>query len=111
MALTWYGDQIVQRARIATGRGMVAAGEMAANEMEADAHRVTGQLARSMNATQATDVGGDHVVVEAGSELRYADPERRRGGEHDFAASAHEQAKVNFPNKLRQAFRAEGFKV
>lgn len=116
---TWHGDEIIARARRASGRAVIGMAEQVSVAQKRAAHEISGDLKRTIHAAQPNTMGeigadqrtvriGPTMLVEVGSWLPYACVENNRGGEHRFADIGWEAARPAFGRTLQRAWREEG---
>jgi hypothetical protein len=115
----WNGDELLRARRRADGRAVIGMGAQVSNEMQGQAHVISGDLKRSIHAakvdtmgtvgatTSTVRTGPDTVELEVGSWIAYACVENNRGGTHRFADNGWRLAEPTFDGILQRAYREE----
>ena len=130
----WNGAEIYELTRDGNERGLIAMGELVANEAVTNVHVITGTLQRSIHvATPGAGHSGDEAVagggdlrgaigkvkakrtgsrltIEVGSWISYAAKEEAliggaRGGRHAYMKPALETTKGRLPAEFVKGFR------
>lgn len=130
----WHGDEIMTKARRATGRGIISIGEQIVSEAKQIVHVQSGTLRRSLHTAPADEMhfadedearirdlneqvlewhqimSDDQLmaVIEAGSWLPYACVEEC-GRQHHYVLPAYDMIYPTMSVTMRAAFAAEGF--